>query len=181
MLAPGGDMVMPDRELFDPGEGPAGSSGAAAPQRRRVADAPARPSLRLVDDPRLEVASRQRRARVLLVLAGVLVIGSLFGVVICHAMLVTGQGRLDGLEQEVAQEQTRHQSLRLKVAELESPGRIVEAAQGFGMVSPAEITYLTPVPTSSGGGTGAESADRPDEVGAGAPWSTVKPLLGGRG
>jgi cell division protein FtsL len=115
----------------------------------------------------------------MLVLAGLLVIGSLFGVVICHAMLVTGQGRLDDLEQQVSQEQTRYQALRLEVAELESPGRIVEAAHALGMVSPEEITYLTPVATSAAG-AGAGGEVRAASAGA-APWAAVKPLLGGRG
>lgn len=102
-------------------------------------------------------------------------IASLFGVVVCHAVLVSGQGRLDGLQQQVAEEQTRYQALRLDVAELEAPGRIVAAAQELGMVSPAEITYLTPVPTSGAASPPEELADAV----AGAPWRTVKPLLGG--
>ncbi len=174
-----GEATTPQREVFAPGEGPTPSPGGVGPQRRRAGDAPVRPELRLVDSQRLEVASRQRRARLLLVLAGLLVIGSLFGVVICHAMLVTGQGRLDDLEQQVSQEQTRYQALRLEVAELESPGRIVEAAHALGMVSPAEITYLTPVaPSAAGAGAGSEVGAA--TAGA-APWATVKPLLGGRG
>lgn len=177
--APDREATAPHREVFAPGDGPAPASGGTGPQRRRATDAPVRPTLRLVDSRRLVVASRQRRARLLLVLGGLLVIGSLFGVVICHAMLVTGQGRLDVLEQQVSQEQTRYQALRLEVAELESPGRIVESALALGMVSPEEITYLTPV-TTSAAGTGADAAIGAATASA-APWTTVKPLLGGRG
>lgn len=153
-------------------------AGVAAPQGRRVTEAPARPTLRLVDDRRLHVTSRRHRARLLLVLTGILVIGSLFAVVICHAMLVTGQGRLDGLEQQVTEEQTRYQALRLEVAELEAPGRIVAEAQGrLGMVSPENITYLAPVPAA---GAPPVAGGEPPADRAGAPWGAVKPLLGGR-
>lgn len=152
-----------------------------AAERRRAPEAPARPaarpSLRLVDDRRLQVASRRRSARALLVVTGLLVIASLFGVVVFHAVLVSGQGRLDGLQQQVAEEQSRYQALRLEVAELEAPGRIVEVAQGrLGMVSPSEIRYLTPVPLST-----ATPDPEPASASASAPWATIKPLLGGQG
>ena len=157
----------------------AAAAGVAAPQRRRVTEAPARPTLRLVDDRRLRVTSRRHRARLLLVLTGILVIGSLFGVVICHAMLVTGQGRLDRLEQQVTEEQVRYQAMRLEVAELEAPGRIVAEAQGrLGMVSPEHITYLAPVPPA-GGAAAAVPGGEPPATRAGASWGAVKPLLGG--
>ena len=154
---------------------------AVAAERRRAPEAPARPaarpSLRLVDDRRLQVASRRRSARALLVVTGLLVIASLFGVVVFHAVLVSGQGRLDGLQQQVAEEQSRYQALRLEVAELEAPGRIVEVAQGrLGMVSPSEIRYLTPVPLST-----ATPDPEPASASASAPWATIKPLLGGQG
>ena len=116
-------------------------------------------------------------------LSALLVVGSLFGVVVCHAVLVSGQGQLDGLQQQVSEEQARYQALRLEVAELEAPNRIVEEAQGrLGMVSPPAITYLTPVPVEGGGAI----ADAPDGDEAPArtttaPWKTVKPLLGGQG
>lgn len=110
---------------------------------------------------------------------GLLVVASLFGVVVWHAMLVSGQGRLDSLQQQVAEEQTRYQALRLEVAELEAPGRVVSEAQDrLGMVSPLEITYLTPV---ANGVEAPPVTPEPARSGAGAPWATVKPLLGGQG
>jgi len=120
----------------------------------------------------------------MLVAGGVLVVASLFGVVVCHALLVSGQGRLDGLQQQVAEEQSRYQALRLQVAELESPSRVVEVAQGrLGMVSPAEITYLTPVAiqTPTTGGAPATAQTDATDLAGGAPWAVVKPLLGGQG
>ncbi len=157
---------------------------AAAPNRSPDRQPATRPGLRLVDDRRLKVAARRRRARATLIAGGVLVVASLFGVVVCHALLVSGQGRLDGLQQQVAEEQSRYQALRLQVAELESPARVVEEAQGrLGMVSPAEITYLTPVamPAPTTSSTPAALPTDSTAVAGGAPWAIVKPLLGGQG
>jgi cell division protein FtsL len=138
---------------------------------------PVRPRLRLVDDRRIRLADRRQRTRLAFVATGLLLVASLFGVVICHAMLVTGQGRLDALEREVVEEQTRYQALRLEVAELEAPGRIVAEAQGrLGMVDPPEITYLTPVTTDLD-----LPATAAQDQGNDAAWRAVKPLLGGQG
>lgn len=147
----------------------------AAPQVKPVAQ----PALHLVDGRRLQVVARRHRARAALIAGGLLLVASLFGVVVSHAVLVSGQGRLDGLQQEVAEEQSRYQALRLEVAELEAPGRIVEEAQGrLGMVNPPEITYLTPVPPDV---EGAAPAEELEPTATGDPWSTVKPLLGAQG
>lgn len=147
----------------------------AAPQLDRPAFAPTRAPLQLVDDGRRRAVARRRRLRAAAVAGALLVVASLFGVVVCHAMLVSGQGRLDRLQQEVVEEQVRYQALRREVAELEAPGRIVAAAHALGMVSPEEITYLKPI-------EGAPAPPPPSsERETGAPWNTVKPLLGDRG
>lgn len=163
-----------------PGAPHRGPAPIRAPGALRAAPAPApdpsrRPTLRLVDgrlDPR-----RGRRGP--LIAAAVVVVLALFGVVVCHALLVPGQVRLDGVEVDVTEQQARYQALRLEVAELEAPGRIVAEAQDrLGMVSPETITYLTAV------GPGRAAADAPvatSAQGAGAPWTAVKPLLGGQG
>lgn len=192
--APNGRTAAPNGRTADPTRRPASGRGlravsagggapAAAPSLRTAAGERPAPSLRLVDDRRLQVASRRRRGRALLVLSALLVVASLFGVVAFHAMLVSGQGRLDGLQQEVSEEQARYQALRLEVAELEAPNRIVEVAQGrLGMVSPTSIAYLAPV-SVEGGGTAAPGADgdEPAVTTASAPWASIKPLLGGQG
>jgi cell division protein FtsL len=168
-----------------PAGGAAGTSpdvaprgGGAAPAAHRSTEpVPVRPRLRLVDDRRIRLADRRQRTRLAFVATGLLLVASLFGVVICHAMLVTGQGRLDALEREVVEEQTRYQALRLEVAELEAPGRIVAEAQGrLGMVDPPEITYLTPVTTDLD-----LPATAAQDQGNDAAWRAVKPLLGGQG
>ncbi|GAC1597046.1 MAG: hypothetical protein NVS3B21_21340 [Acidimicrobiales bacterium] len=51
--------------------------------------------------------------------------------------------RLVYLQQEADSQQLRHTKLRLEVAKLESPARVVATAQQLGMVSPTTITYLT--------------------------------------
>lgn len=88
---------------------------------------------------------------------GVLV--SLFGLVASHVMLTQGQFRLDTLRARTATEQDRYERLRLKVAELESPSRIVAAAQErLGMVSPPSVTYLSPT-----GAVSAAASDADDD------------------
>jgi len=114
----------------------------------------------------------------------------LFALAGFHAFLVAGEARLDGLQTRVSEEQTRYQRLRLEVAALESPERVVAAAQErLGMVPPPSVTYLSP----SGAVTGALPSEGPSVVGADdndasatgssgdlRAWATIKPYLGGR-
>ncbi|HVE45576.1 MAG TPA: hypothetical protein VNA57_02350 [Acidimicrobiales bacterium] len=133
-----------------------GASPATTAPHPRPASAPnpAPPPLRVV---RPAPSRRPRRARVVTVLVAVGVLLGLFGLVASHVMLTQGQFRLDGLRARAAIEQARYERLRLKVAELESPSRIVATAQErLGMVPPPSVTYLSP--------TGAVSApaEEPD-------------------
>lgn len=90
---------------------------------------------------------------------GVLV--SLFGLVASHVMLTQGQFRLDVLRARAASEQSRYERLRLKVAELESPSRIVAAAQErLGMVPPPSVTYLSPTGAVSAPADGSDDRDQ---------------------
>lgn len=163
----------------DPGHGRLATSAATAPARRRE---PARPGLRLVDDANLQLAQRRRRGRFVAVAAATVVCGSLFALAGAHALLVSGQVRLDRLEGQVSEEQARYQELRLQVAQLESPGRIVAEAQTrLAMVPPPSITYLTPTGPSQAPEPLATSAPGSDtEGGSEASWAAIKPYLGER-
>lgn len=149
---------------------------AISPARRP--QAPARPRLRVVDDARLVAAHRRRRMRLVVTLAAVGATGCLFLLAAFNAMLVSGQGRLDRLEQQVAEAQSQYSANRLRVAELESPDRIVRVAQDrLGMVPPPDVTYLTPSEAM------ADEVGRPqDDPGTtgdgGRSWAAVKPYLG---
>jgi hypothetical protein len=158
---------------------------AAAPVRRPRPEAQprpaARPRLRLVDDARLKAAHRRRRARLVMVAAGFVAVGCLFALAAFNAMLVSGQGRLDSLEQKVAEAQSQYSSNRLQVAQLEAPERVVgEAKTRLGMVPPPHVTYLTP---SSGmaeeAGTSARQQSSTSDAGA-TSWAAAKPYLDGR-
>lgn len=154
---------------------------AVNPARRpapRRAGGEARPRLQVVDDARLGSAHRRRRMRLVVTLAAVGAAGCLFLLAAFNAMLVTGQGRLDRLEQRVAEVQSQYSANRLRVAELESPDRIVRVARDrLGMVPPPDVTYLTPSEAM------ADEVGRPQEApGAttegGRSWAAVKPYLG---
>jgi hypothetical protein len=97
--------------------------------------------LRVVDEP-----ARALRTLPTFVLSVALAFVIAFAVVACQVLLVQGQERLDTLESGIAAERGRHQELRLQVAGLESPARIVAAATELGMVTPPEVLYLTPAP-----------------------------------
>ena len=142
---------------------------------RRSAAAPAprsRPAPRT--SPPLHVvrpAPRRRRARLVTFLVSLAVVVSLFGLVASHVMLTQGQFRLEGLRSRASAEQARYERLRLQVAELESPSRIVATAQErLGMVPPPSVTYLSPtgaVSTTAGPGEadGARNAKDADKGG----------------
>lgn len=122
----------------------------AAPVRARPAPKPAprrraAPDLKVVPKPR-----RRLRPGPTVVLGGLLAFGIAFALVVAQALLVQGQQRLDDLQAETEAAVRQQQELRLQVAQLESPARIVEAATRLGMVPPERITYLTPAPLGSG-------------------------------
>lgn len=138
------------------------------------------------DHLRVVRPTERRRARLSpvtgVVLTGVL-FALLFAVAIAQTMLVQGQVRLDQLDAELAVEQARYQELRKDVAGLESPGRIVAAAQEQAMVAPDELVYLQPsTPDAPVVGEDAPVAVPGDDPNAEASaadsaWSTMKPLL----
>lgn len=139
--------------------------------------APRRPPLRVVDREYRSPARRRARARLLGFLVLVVVAAALFGLVASHVALTQGQFELERLRDRAAVEQARYERLRLHVAELESPTRIVAAAQErLGMVPPPGVVYLSPVGPSSGLAGRAE----PGQEEATEDWSTVKRQLASR-
>jgi hypothetical protein len=75
-----------------------------------------------------------------------IVITALLGLAVMHALLIGGQVRLDAMRSDVAAETESIRRLELRVAELESPDRVLDAArERLGMVQPTEVGYLLPV------------------------------------
>ena len=126
--------------------------------------------------------TRPRRAGVLLL--GVFLAASLFALAAFHAMLATGQVEIDRIERQVSDAQARYERLRVDVAALEAPARIVrEAQERLGMVPPSDVTYLTPSEAVSAEVEElaiAEGEPAPTDGGDRAAWATVKPYLTGR-
>jgi cell division protein FtsL len=134
----------------------------------------------------LRAWGRQRRTRLITLTSLFLVAAGLFGLVVSHVALTQGQFQLERLERDAADQEARYERLRLEVARLESPERIVAAAQErLGMVPPPEVKYLSP--------TTAVPAKKPDAVATGkgvaasakpaassSDWSTVKRELAAR-
>ena len=153
-------------------------------ERRRASDPPGRPHLTVVDEKRLVIARRRRRARALLIVCSAIVVLSLFALAAFHAMLASGQADLDRLQARVSDAQAKYEKLRLDVAELEAPDRIVrEAQERLGMVPPPGVTYLTPSATVSaevGQAASSDPSSTSTETGDRAAWAEVKPYLSGR-
>jgi len=91
------------------------------------------------------------------------------GLVGLHALIAQDQFQLDRLQAQVSAAQTSYEKLRLQVAQLEAPARIVSVAEShLGMRQPGSITYL-PAPVTSQGTVTARYGD--------ADWPVVKPYL----
>jgi len=162
---------------------PAPAPGPRAASAHPTSAPRARPPLRLVGEAELAARARRRRARVMTVLTLALVVAGLFGLVASHVVLTQGQFRLQQLQARADAEQGRYERLRLQVARLESPERIVAAAQErLGMVPPAGVRYLSPVGAVSTPARPAPASAR--RVDAAAPstsdWSAVKRRLASR-
>jgi cell division protein FtsL len=138
--------------------------------------APARPDLRVVRDEDLREAERARMVRQLVAVAAIVAALCLFGVVVFHVLLTQNQFRLDKLQEQSLDRQAEYDRLRLQVAELESPDRIIAAASTLGMMTPPKVTYLAPTIEEPGDtDTPARTAD--PSTGGESSWSTVKPHL----
>ena len=63
-----------------------------------------------------------------------------------HSVLVSGQHDVDALEARLTAGRGQTQMLRMEVAQLESPGRILDVARGrLGMEPPPKLFYLESV------------------------------------
>ncbi|MFZ4585439.1 MAG: hypothetical protein ACOYNI_09470 [Acidimicrobiia bacterium] len=91
----------------------------------------------------------------------------LFFAVALHAEIAAKQTELQRVRAEVTSEQTRNGDLRLQVAQLASPERIIGEAERLGLVNPGLVTYLP----SAGPTAQPESARGAND------WSKVKPNL----
>ncbi|MHB1503028.1 MAG: hypothetical protein ACYCS4_02925 [Acidimicrobiales bacterium] len=94
---------------------------------------------------------RRRRAKryVPMLVAGVLVLGSLLAVTGAQAYLMDGQVRLTTLDHQLQQQRSEQRKLQLEVAALEEPARIVAQAQRQGMVQPSNVHDVPSVNPSS--------------------------------
>ena len=115
-----------------------------------------------------------RPLRLALLATALLTVGTIFGAAIFHVLLIQSEFRLDHLNKEAAKEQARYEKLRLDVAQLSAPERIVATAQQrLGMVVPPQVAYLmAPAPASA--------ADDPAAPSLAGGWAEVKPHLGTR-
>jgi cell division protein FtsL len=107
---------------------------------RQPVRAPAKPRLRAV--PPLRPSPR---AGVLAFAVVGLVFAIMLGAAMLNSKLITGQQQLDKLDRAIAQAQAEHDKYRLEVAQLESPDRIVQAAQSQGMIPAAQTVWVLPV------------------------------------
>ena len=109
--------------------------------------------LRLVDREARRRTNR-RHTIVSAAIAGIAVV--CLALVALHVLIAENQFRLDRLEQQASTQQERYEKLRLQVAQLEAPARIVSVAEGtLGMRQPGSVTYLpaTSAPTATGTGS----------------------------
>ncbi|MFP3900076.1 MAG: septum formation initiator family protein [Acidimicrobiia bacterium] len=109
----------------------------------------------------------------------VLLFVALFAVAVTHTLLIESQIEIDALDQKVAAEQARYESLRVDVAELESPERIMrEARDRLGMVPPEDVGWLTPdEPAAGAGPAGSEDGGGGSDETPDTSWADVKPYL----
>lgn len=146
--------------------------------RRRPQERP-RPPLFVYEGPAPTRSWRDRRRAG--VLAGAVLFGAILaGNVAVQAQTTQGQFELERLQAAARQRQAAYQKLRLEVAELEAPQRILGRARQLGMVEPARVTYLTPTAATSSPAAGGTRSGPVSTSEAAQRWSDVKPHLDSR-
>ena len=122
---------------------PPASSAARRPAVRN-APAPRRPPLRLFESaPRARHRSRRRPT---MLIASVLIVGSLLSVVVADDVVAQGQIRLANTQRLAAVALIQQKQLQVAVAQLSAPQIVVIKARQLGMVSPTQFVDLPSVP-----------------------------------
>ncbi len=116
-------------------------SAAATRRARPTPSERSGANLRLVSRP---VPRTPAQVRMALFLSTVVVFAVLLLAAVVHTSIVSGQRELDRVDRRIAEASRQNQGLRLRVAELESPPRVVEAATEEGLVVPEDVTWLSP-------------------------------------
>ena len=160
------------------------AAGAVGPRRRPDPSSPARPQhLRVVAPQHRSQDDRRRRRRVRVASAVGLAVAVAFGLVYLHIVLAQRQFALDHLTAKVTAQQEQYQQLRLQVAQVEAPARIISVAEGkLGMREPSSVTYLTPSGSAVPAVSAAAAAGGKRNVLApagDADWPQIKSLLAG--
>ncbi len=143
---------------------------AFEPRRLLPLEEPARrPPLRVVPEP--ATARKLRLVRLGTAVAFLAALFGLFGVVGLHVLLAQGQGEVQRLSSQVAEQEEAQRRLRLEVAELEAPAKVVATAkERLGMVSPSTVVPLQPATLADPPPT-TVAAPRPTTI----PPTTVPP------
>jgi hypothetical protein len=128
------------------------SAALVQARRSRVARPAAPPStgagpdLGLLDRSHVVARARRRQARMLIALAFACLAIPLVLAAVGHAIVASDQVRSDGLQTQIAQALQTQQDYQLQKAELVAPTRILSIAEThLRMVTPASVTYLSPV------------------------------------
>jgi len=140
-------------------------------------DRPARPRLAVVPPHERRSRLRRLRRRLVICTGALAALATVFGLVLVHVELTANQLRLTSLQDEAQRAVARNDALRLQVASLESPTRIVARAQQLGMVTPQAIVYLSAVAATTatttvpGAGGQVPSSSPPSAL---SGWTAVK-------
>jgi cell division protein FtsL len=161
-----------DSGQFDSGQFDSEQFGSSQPARHDGQER--RRHLHLVSQQARRRANR-RHLLISVAIAGLAVV--CLSLVAVHVLMAENQFTLDHLQQQATAQQERYEKLRLNVAELESPSRIVSVAEGkLGMQQPGSVTYL---PATSG--SSARGGTRPKGVAGGTASNAGSRLSGGSG
>jgi cell division protein FtsL len=98
-----------------------------------------RPSLRVLRGGKTVSSTRKK---VLVTLAVVALVSIAFAAVFMHASLARTQLSIDKLNIDITQAERMNQRLRVEVATLEAPDRIVSVAQELGLQPPKTVRFL---------------------------------------
>ena len=160
-------MAVPARKLRQLPSAPAPSRRPPArrPAIRRVPPTGA-PRGRPASSPRTRPAPRARRRMPFLLFSLAVITTMVLVLVSAHALVAQEAFRVAELAQRAEELEQGHGRLRLRVAELTSPERLVRAARRAGLVLPDRVEILELLPEKDGAGSPGASEVAPPGSGA---------------